>query len=204
MVLRALALNCTLKRGVETSSTDVLLKSLLSEFTTLRVEHETLRCVNHDIHPGVTSDEGPGDAWPEILAKILAADILVVGAPIWMGQPSSVCKRVLERLDALISEVDDQKRMPSYGKVAIAAIVGNEDGAPSTASPRSSQALNDVGFTVPAGGSTYWVGEAMGSINLADLPKVPAKIESTNRMLASSAVHLATLLQRSNYPGVDS
>lgn len=202
MALRALALNCTLKRGEGSSSTDVLLGHLLGEMSRLGVEGEIVRCANLDIFPGVTSDEGPGDAWPELRRKILAADVLIVGTPIWLGQPSSVCKRVLERLDAFISEADARQRMPSYGKVAIAAIVGNEDGAHHCAA-EIFQALNDVGFTVPAGGSTYWVGEAMGSVDLADLPQIPDKVASTNRMLASSARHLASLLAQAGYPGVE-
>jgi hypothetical protein len=92
--------------------------------------------------------------------------------------------------------------MPSYGKLAVAAIVGNEDGAHHCVA-EIFQALNDVGFTIPAGGSTYWVGEAMGSVDLADLPKIPEKVASTNRMLARSTAHLAGLLRQSAYPGVE-
>lgn len=202
MALRALALNCTLKRGDASSSTQVMLEHLLAEFSRAGIGSEIVRCANLDIHPGVTSDEGPGDAWPDVRRKIFASDILVIGTPIWLGQPSSVCKRVLERLDAFISETDERKRMPSYGKLAVAAIVGNEDGAHHCAA-EIFQALNDVGFTIPAGGSTYWVGEAMGSVDLADLPKIPEKVASTNRMLARSTAHLAGLLRQSAYPGVE-
>lgn len=202
MALRALALNCTLKRGDASSSTQVMLTHLLAEFSRAGIAGEIVRCANFDIHPGVTSDEGPGDAWPDVRRKILASDILVIGTPIWLGQPSSVCKRVLERLDAFISETDERKRMPSYGKLAVAAIVGNEDGAHHCVA-EIFQALNDVGFTIPAGGSTYWVGEAMGSVDLADLPKIPEKVASTNRMLARSTAHLAGLLRQSAYPGVE-
>ena len=110
---------------------------------------------------------------------MLAADILVIGTPIWLGQPSSVAKRVLERMDAFLDEKDGRGRMPSYGKVAIAAVVGNEDGAHHTAAEICPGAA-EVGFTIPAGGVTYWVGEAMGSKEYKELekpPKVVAQVE---------------------------
>ena len=90
---------------------------------------ETIRIAAYDVKPGVSSDEGEGDAWPDIRNKILAHDILILGGPVWMGQIGSVAKRVLERMDAFLSETDKEGRMPSYGKVAVMAIVGNEDGA---------------------------------------------------------------------------
>jgi multimeric flavodoxin WrbA len=153
------------------------------------------------VKPGVTSDEGGGDAWPAIRQKIIEADILVIGTPIWLGQPSSLAKRVLERLDAFLEETDERGRMPSFGKVAWAAIVGNEDGA-HHCHAEIYQALNDVGFTIPAGAGTYWVGEAMGSTDYKDLRKpFEATVEAT-RMLASNAAHLAALLKRSAYPGI--
>ncbi len=122
-------INCTLKASGE-SSTDAMIAVLKAAFEEQGATvAETVRAAAFDIKPGVTSDEGDGDAWPAIRAKILAADILVFGGPIWMGQIGSVAKRVLERMDAFFDETDDQGRMPSYSKVAVAAIVGNEDGA---------------------------------------------------------------------------
>jgi multimeric flavodoxin WrbA len=161
---------------------------------------ETIRIAAHDVKPGVSSDEGDGDAWPAIREKILAADILILGGPIWMGQIGSVAKRVLERLDAFISETDDQGRMPSYGKVAVAAIVGNEDGA-HFSSAQIFQSLNDVGFTIPAVAACYWVGEAMGSTDFKDLDETPDKVLQTAAMVAGNAAHLAALLKQRPYPG---
>jgi multimeric flavodoxin WrbA len=92
-----------------------------------------------------------------------------------MGQISSVAKRVLERMDVFLSETDDQGRMPSYGKVAVAAIVGNEDGA-HFSSAQLFQAFNDVGWTIPAVAACYWVGEAMGSTNFKDLKDTPEMV----------------------------
>lgn len=117
-----------------------------------------------------------------------------------MGQVSSVAKRVLERLDAFLGETDDQGRMPSYSMVAVAAIVGNEDGA-HFSSAQLFQSLNDVGFTIPAVAACYWVGEAMGSVDFKDRDAVPDKVTQTAAMVAGNATHLAGLLEQSPYPG---
>ena len=202
MSLKALALNGTLKSAdsSEPSSTGKLLELIAEEFTKHGVETKTIRLADHNIKPGVTSDEGEGDAWPEIRTQILQADILLVGTPIWLGQPGSVCKRALERMDAFLEETDDQGRMISYGKVAAVAVVGNEDGAHHV-SAEVFQALNDVGFTIPANAVAYWVGEAMGSTNFVDLKKTPEAVEGMISMLARNTAHLAKLLKKSQYPG---
>jgi multimeric flavodoxin WrbA len=132
--------------------------------------------------------------------KVIACDILVIGSPIWLGQPSSIAKRVLERMDAFLGERDDRQRMPSYGKVGMAAVVGNEDGAHHVAA-EVCQALAEVGFTIPTGGVTYWVGEAMGDKNYIDLKTTPKAVAEWTPVLASNAVHLAKLLKVSQYPG---
>ena len=202
MAITALALNCTLKADPAVdSSTDrmiALLEKALSDVDVTLTE--TVRVAAHNVLPGVTSDKGDGDDWPAIRAKILKADILILGGPIWMGQISSVAKRVLERMDAFISETDDAGRMPSYGKIAVAAIVGNEDGA-HFSSAQLFQALNDVGFTIPAVAACYWVGEAMGSTDFKDLAETPEKVAKTAKMVAGNAAHLARLLADSPYPG---
>ncbi|MBT1118184.1 flavodoxin family protein [Stutzerimonas nitrititolerans] len=199
MALSALAINCTLKASPQQSSCDLLLTQAQRDLEKLGVTCEQLRAVDFDIKPGVTSDEGPGDDWPMIRQKVLAADILLLGTPIWLGHPSSVCQRILERLDAFLGETDDQQRMVSYGRVACVAVVGNEDGAHHVVAELY-QGLNDVGFTIPANGCTYWVGEAMGSTDYKDAgPR--EKTANTNAMLARNAVHLAKLLKQSGYPG---
>lgn len=201
MTLTAIALNCTLKRGSDPSSTDRLLAELLRELSGHDVHGESLRMTDYNIKPGVTSDEGDGDDWPRLRRRILAADILVIGTPIWLGQPSSVAKRVLERMDAFLAETDQRGRMPSFGKVAIAAVVGNEDGA-HHCHAELFQALNDVGFTVPSCGGTYWVGEAMGSVDYKDLKAPFEATAQATKMLAANAAHLAGLLKGSHYPGI--
>jgi multimeric flavodoxin WrbA len=203
VTLKAIAINATLKpSGDEPSSTDKMIDLVRDALTTRGAEWKgTIRLADHRIKPGVTSDEGDGDEWPAIRKQILEADILVFGTPIWMGQLPSVAKGVLERMDAFLSETDDQGRMPSTGKVVAVAIVGNEDGAHKVSSDLF-QALSDTGWTVPPGGPAYWVGEAMGSVDFKDLPQVPDKVTETVEMLASNAHHLATLLADKPFPGV--
>ena len=131
--LHAVAFNCTLKgsRGKEKSSTEVLLQQLLEALEGHGVTSEIIRAVDHNILPGVEHDEGRGDDWPKLLKRLLAADIVILGTPIWLGQSCSVAKRVLERMDAFIYDLDGKGRMKSFGKVALVAVVGNEDGAAS-------------------------------------------------------------------------
>ena len=205
MALTAIAINCTLKRsGGEPSSTDKMIGLIAGELARHGVKvTETIRIADHDIKPGVTSDEGPGDAWPDIRKRILAADILVFGTPIWLGQPSSLAKRVVERMDAFFSETDDRGRMPSFGKVAVVAIVGNEDGAHHVTAELL-QALNDTGWTIPAQAACYWVGEAMHKTDFKDLPKVPDNVAGLAGILAANAAHLASLFQQQPYAGVPS
>ena len=202
MALSAIALNCSLKKsGGEKSSTDTMIGVLAEAFAKHDVAlSKTLRIADYNVLPGVTSDEGEGDDWPKLRAKILAHDILIFGGPIWMGQISSIAKRVLERMDAFLSETDDAGRMPSYSKVAVAAIVGNEDGA-HWSSSQLFQSLNDTGWTIPAVAACYWVGEAMGSVDFKDLEHRPQKVSQTAKMVAANAAHLARLLKAEPYPG---
>lgn len=199
MSLTALALNCTLKPSPSASSCDLLLQQTLAALKEQGVNGELLRVVDYNIKPGVTSDEGEGDDWPMIRQKMLDADIFILGTPVWLGHPSSLCQRVLERLNALLGETDDQGRMLSYAKVAGVAVVGNEDGAHHIVA-QLYQGLNDVGFTVPANSCTYWVGEAMGSTDFKDLPSTPDKVAQTTRVMAQNCVHLAGLLKQHQYP----
>ena len=116
-----------------------------------------------------------------------------------MGQHSSVCQRVLERLDAELSETDEQGRLKTFGKVAIAVVVGNEDGAHHI-SALLYQALNDVGFTLAAQAVTYWNGEAMHTTDYKDLSSTPEETASATATAAANAAHLAKLLKDAPYP----
>ena len=143
---------------------------------------------------------GDGDAWPGIREQMIAADILVVATPTWVGHMSSVAQRVLERLDGELSETDDSGRPKVTGKVAVTAVVGNEDGAHKITADLM-QGLNDIGFTIPAQGGTYWNDEAMGSRDYLDLDETPEAVASTTATLAENAASLARALTATPYPG---
>jgi len=201
MALRIFAFNCTLKPSPAQSSTDKLLDEILAGFKQYGGEGEIVRAVDFNIKPGVSSDEGAGDDWPALRKKVLAADVFVVGTPIWLGQPSSVCKRMLERMDAFLSETDDQERMPPYGRVGLVAVVGNEDGAHHV-SAEVFQALNDAGFSLAPNAMTYWVGEAMGRKDYKDLKTSPKTTTRATAMMVAAAAHLAGVLKQHAYPGL--
>lgn len=196
--LRALVLVCSLKPSPAPSSSEKLARQVLEEMATHGVAGDVVRVVDHDVRPGVEVDMGEGDAWPGIRERLMAADILVIATPTWVGHMSSVAQRVLERLDGELSETDDSGRPLVTGKVAVTVVVGNEDGAHKITADLM-QALNDVGFTIPAQGGTYWNDEAMGSRDYDDLEETPEAVASTNATLAANAAHLARLLTASPY-----
>lgn len=198
--LRALALVCTLTPAPGESSSDLLAGQVLDELAKHGVRGESVRVVDHDVRPGVELDMGDGDAWPGIRARLMAADILVLATPTWLGQHSSAAQRVLERLDGELSETDDEGRLQTYGKVAIAVVVGNEDGAHHISGVLF-QGLNDVGFTLAANAVTYWNDQVKGEYrSYKDLPETPPGVSETNAKVASNAVHLARLLRGAQYP----
>jgi len=153
--LGALIINCTLKASPEPSNTEALARIVGGQLAARGVAVDMVRAVDHDIHPGVSSDEGDGDEWPAIRRRVLAADILVMATPTWLGQMSSVAKRVMERLDALMSETGGDGRPVLYDRVGGVVVTGNEDGAHSIIA-HIAQGMIDVGYTVPAQAWTYW------------------------------------------------
>ncbi|MCR2812670.1 flavodoxin family protein [Microbacterium sp. zg.Y1084] len=198
-MLRALVLNCTLKPSPAESSTDLLAQQVLDALARHGAQGETVRVVDHDVKPGVEADMGDGDAWPAIRERVLASDIVVFATPTWVGHMSSVAQRVIERLDAEISETDDEGRPLLAGKVAVVAVVGNEDGAHAVIAD-AFQGLNDVGFTIPSQGGVYWNGEAMHTTDYKDLDETPETVATTTETLARHAAHLATLLRERPFP----
>jgi multimeric flavodoxin WrbA len=192
--LSALALICTLTPSPGPSSSELMAQHILDELKGHGIDTSSVRVIDYDVKRGVETDMGNGDQWPIIRQQVLAADILIR-----MGHPCSVAQQVLERLDAELSETDDRGRPIMYGKVAAVAVVGNEDGAHKTIADMM-QGLNDVGFTLPAQGGTYWVGEAMQTIDFKDLEQVPDPVASTNAGLARNAAHLAQYLKNEQYP----
>ncbi len=200
--LTAVGLNCSLS-PTGPSSTDRLVSEVLDALKGHGVTSgPILRVAASGVLAGVSSDEGDGDGWPAVRDEILGADILVFGTPIWMGHPSSYAQRVLERLDAFLGETADDGRPIAFDRVALVAVVGNEDGA-HHAGASLFQGLNDVGFTIPAQGMTYWVGEAMHKTDYQDLDHRPEKTRGATMTAAANAAHLARQLKSAGYPKGD-
>ena len=200
--LKALIFGCSLKPSPGVSSADKLAGELASELENYGVMVDHVRVVDYDIRPGVKHDMGEGDEWPLFRQKMLQSDIVIIATPTWAGQMSSVAMRVIERLDAELSELNDAGLPDVYNKVGGAVVVGNEDGAHHICASVY-QALNDFGFTIPAAGATYWNGEAMGSVDYKDLDAPPDTVAKTTKQMARNLVHVATLLQQSPYTAIE-
>jgi multimeric flavodoxin WrbA len=192
--MRALVLNCTLKLSPEVSNTEALARVLIGQLQADGVESELVRLVDLDIKPGVKSDMGMGDAWPGVRSRLQAADILVIATPTWLGQMSSVAHRALERMDAIFGDADDQGRNWTLGKVAGVVVTGNEDGAHHIVGTVS-QALVDIGFTVPGQSWTYWhLGPGPGP-NYTDTGQAHDYSDRLARNAARNLLHAARALQ---------
>ncbi|KOT87221.1 flavodoxin [Streptomyces sp. NRRL F-5755] len=198
-MIRALAFVCTLNPSPTRSSSQLLADQVLAELGDLGVTCESVRVADHDVRPGVAVDMGNGDAWPGLRDKLMAADIVLLATPIWLGHPSSLCQRVLERMNADIAETDDQGRQLMYGKVGAVAVVGNEDGAHKVSADLF-QGLNDLGFSLAPNAVTYWVGESQHTTDFQDLDERPKAVADSTRTVAVNAVHLARLLHQYGYP----
>ena len=162
--LRALFVNCTLKRSPEVSHTQGLIDASIALMREHRVQVDDLRFVDLDVATGVYPDMRehgwPVDAWPdEIWPRVEAADILVVGGPIWLGDNSSITKKFIERLYAMSALVNDRGQYVYYGKVGGAIITGNEDGIKHCAQ-NILYSMQHIGYTIPPGADAGWIGEA--------------------------------------------
>jgi multimeric flavodoxin WrbA len=196
---KALFLNCTLKPSPEVSNTEALCRKVIEWFDRMDVSSEIVRVVDHAVKFGITSDEGEGDEWPQILEKVKAADILVIGTPIWFGVRSSVAQLVIERLDGTYMERNEQGQYPLYNKVAGVVVTGNEDGA-HDASATTLFNLTHLGCTVPPNADTYWVGDAGPGPSYIDAGQDHAYTQRTTRWMAHNVVHMARILRASPIP----
>ncbi len=194
MPLNVLALVCTLKPSPEPSSAERMARLLLEQFDDATTG--VIRIVDERVLPGILTDQGPGDGWPSVRARIDAADVLVLTGPIWNGQPASPWLQVPERLNAVLSEKDEHERTPLFGKVAVLGVVGNEDGARHVQSIMMS-ALSELGVTFAAVPLAYHLGQ-----DLVDVEEVDEDDLVLVRRVASNAAHLAGVLRASPYPGV--
>ncbi|PAZ10147.1 NADPH-dependent FMN reductase [Streptomyces sp. SA15] len=193
--MKALVINCTLKKSPEPSNTQALARVVVEQLEKDGVAVEVVRAVDLDIAPGVVSEPvHEGDDWPDMHRKLLGCEILVVASPTWLGRPSSVTQRVLERMDALMSEADDEGRPVAYNRVAGVVVTGNEDGAHHVISEISG-ALTDLGYTVPGQAWTYWhLGPGPGPDYLDD-ERGREWSHRTGRAMAANLYGVARALQ---------
>jgi multimeric flavodoxin WrbA len=197
--MRAIVLNCTLKPSPEDSNTELLARVVIEALADHDVTSSVIRVVDHNVLPGVLTDQGPGDGWPAIHDRMLDAEILIIATPTWVGQPSSVAKRVIERMDAMLSETDDDGRPVAFNRVAGFVVTGNEDGAHHVIAELA-QAVTDIGYTVPGQAFTYWnMGPGPGP-DYADTDHGHDYSASTGRAAASNLVAVARALAVSPMP----
>ncbi|MCM1938218.1 flavodoxin family protein [Streptomyces sp. G3] len=191
--MRALVINCTLKPSPQPSNTEALAATVIAALKGHGAEVDVVRAVDLNLKPGVETDMGDGDDWPAVHEKLLASQILVVASPTWLGRPSSVAQRVLERMDAMLGETDDEGRPVAYNRVAGVLVTGNEDGAHHVISEISG-GLADIGYTIPGQAWTYWhLGPGPGPDFLDDERGHDWSV-STGRAMASNLVHAARAL----------
>ena len=161
--LRALFVNCTLKYAPEPSHTQTLADNAIAIMETHGVEVESVRATDHvlpyGVQPDMTEHGRERDDWPALYEKVMAADILVLGTPIWLGEKSSVCTQVIERLYGNSGLLNDKGQYAYYGKVGGVLVTGNEDGIKHCAMGVL-YALAHLGYTVPPAPDAGWIGEA--------------------------------------------
>jgi multimeric flavodoxin WrbA len=153
--MRAVILNCTLKKSPEESNTESLAKAVAAGLADQGAGVDWYRVVDYNVPPGVVTDLGAGDQWPQLHDALLGAEILVIATPTWVGHPSSIAQRVIERMDAMISETTADGVPVAYNRVAGVVVTGNEDGAHHVISEICG-ALGDIGYTIPGQAWTYW------------------------------------------------
>lgn len=199
--LSAVLLNCTLKATGQPSNTAALLSRVERIFTVHGISVSTVRPVDLQLAPGVApdmTDEGADvDEWPQLSRQIMEADILLLATPIWLGEESSICRRVIERLYSESSKQNERGQYAFYGKVGGAVITGNEDGAKHCAMSLL-YALQHVGYTIPPQADAAWVGEAGPGPSYADDgsggPENPFT-KRTTAFMSWNLMHLAHLLR---------
>jgi multimeric flavodoxin WrbA len=193
--IKALAINCTLKKSPDTSNTQALIDKVLGHMNDLGAQTDSLRLVDYRIAWGTASDMGDGDQWPQVLERIEAADILLMGMPIWFGVRSSPAQLAFERLDGTYDEGDpDTGQFPLYNKVGCVVVTGNEDGAHDCCATTLFN-LTHLGCTIPPNVDSYWVGDAgPGPSYIEAGGERHLYTNKTARYLASNAVWMAKLL----------
>jgi len=201
--LSALFLNCTLKRSPELSHTEGLIRISRQIMEKNGVSVEELRPVDYDIAPGVWPDMKEHgwekDDWPEINEKVKKANILVISSPIWLGEKSSVCTRVIERLYSTSSDLNEAGQYAYYGRVGGCLITGNEDGV-KHCSMNILYSLQHLGYAIPPQADAGWIGEAGPGPSYLDPGSGGPENDFTNRnttFMTWNLMHLARLINDS-------
>jgi multimeric flavodoxin WrbA len=200
--LSALYFNCTLKKSPELSHTQAVIDISANIMRKNGVAVEIIRAVDHDIATGVwpdmTEHGWDSDEWPEIFPRVLAADILVVAGPIWLGDNSSVTKRIIERLYGHSGDLNDQGQWVYYGRVGGALVTGNEDGIKHCAQ-NILYSLQHIGYVIPPQADAGWIGEAGPGPSYLDPGSGGPENEFTNRnttFMTWNILHLAAMVKR--------
>ncbi len=199
--LNALFINCTLKRSPQMSHTDGLARISQEIMEKNGVSVETVRAVDHPIATGVMPDMREHgwaeDAWPEIFEKVKAAEILVLLSPIWLGEKSSVCTTVIERLYGNSSQLNDAGQYAYYGRVGGCLITGNEDGAKHCAM-NILYSLQHLGYVIPPQADAAWLGEAGPGPSYMDDGSGGPENDFTNRnttFMTWNLLHMARMIK---------
>jgi multimeric flavodoxin WrbA len=195
--MRALILNCTLKKSPAESNTQKLADVVGAELGRHGVDVESVRVADLRVEPGVETDMG--DDWTAVHEKLVSSEILVIASPTWLGSLSSVAKRVLERMDAMLSETDDKERPVAYNRVGGVVVTGDEDGAHHVINEVSG-ALNEIGYTIPGQAWTYWnMGPGPGPGD-SETDHGHDFSEKTAATMAANLVAVATALAKQPIP----
>jgi multimeric flavodoxin WrbA len=200
--LRAMFIGCTLKRSPETSNTEGLMANSIAIMRAQGVEVDSVRAVDLELAPGVQPDMtehgAERDDWPELAERVLAANILVLGTPIWLGEKSSVCNRVIERLYALSGMTNDAGQYLYYGRVGGVVVTGNEDGIKHVAM-NVLYSLQHLGYVIPPQADAGWIGEAGPGPSYLDEGSGGRENEFTRRnttFMTWNLMHLAAMIKR--------
>ncbi len=199
--LRALFLNCTLKRTPELSHTQGLIDMSTAIMEKCGVKVDVLRPVDYEIaygvYPDMTERGWEKDEWPGIQEKVKAADILVITSPIWLGEKSSVCTQVVERLYSSSGDLNEEGQYAYYGRVAGCLITGNEDGAKHCCM-NILYSLQHLGYVIPPQADAAWLGEAGPGPSYLDPGSGGPENDFTNRnttFMTWNLMHLARMIK---------
>lgn len=199
--LNAIFLNCTLKRSPELSHTEGLINIAKTIMEKNKITTTLLRPVDYNIAYGVYGDMTKHgwqqDDWPIIYKQVLAADILIVTSSIWLGEKSSICTKIIERLYANSSDLNEKGQYTYYGRVGGCLITGNEDGA-KHCGMNILYSLQHLGFTIPPQADSYWVGPAGPGPSYCDKGSGGPENDFTNRnttFMTWNVMHMARMLK---------